>query len=469
MGQPWNKPAYLYAVETTLRSLWSQFRSANKGATAASLSKVFGVNAATVEKWFADEDDASGTAQTTRYAVQIEEVTGISIDRYLVCAAKRELIAELPGLAETIRSDPRETRSAFLEAMRPYGERVGYQAIDLQLKFLGRGSQPWFQGRHKPSGESLKALMRAVYGVGFQPEWNTDDIMLARVTRGTFGREPVDTFPWTVSYREVCRRFFHHYGALAQMTEVERRSGLNRQVAIRVLNTARSDDNKPSGVYVNTVYAVLIGVLRMDDPTLAKAMEANRKEFEKEGELKKKLELPKSSAVSIEIPTVAAAPIAAPPVQAQPTPVPVATPDPEPNSDAELARHYLAIAHIHARRAGISLEQPAATRSLDEEAASALALAEVELFTLEGIAAQPGKRISQATLGRMRAVLQRLRPVFLRLLPMDADAKLDAYHLLGHDMDELVLALRSSKFPTLAAAIKRVEEQRQFGETSRRK
>ncbi len=250
-----------WSKEVTLGSLWQNWMDLN-GLTVQSAQKALielGVRGGdNLPLWLKDEPTIG---MLTTGQKMITEKTGIDLDGWIVCEAKRQVLRLHPEWSDQIRFDRMTTREAYCEELstwRGLYDSVLYLAI--QLRVTLKQALNWTQRNNYPSLEGMKQIL-IVLTQGLVVTESREDLIFTLICRCFFNRDPAELFE-VATFRAACTRLFAPYRGYTSVRK-EKELELPRHI---VLSIEEYIDGKATKFPLDTIEKVIAGLLRNTYP-----------------------------------------------------------------------------------------------------------------------------------------------------------------------------------------------------------
>src|SRR3989338_463308 len=206
-------PPQVWSPEITLQSLWQKWMSLNgilRKEQANSLLSRAGIRHGDgLSSWLNNEPTIS---LLTMAREQLTEVTGIDIDGWMVCEAKRRLIAAEPGITDRVSFTELTSRQSILEEINDWKKRYGGTTLHLALQIGVKPSSlnGWTNGTRLIPFDQIGKILRALIA-GFIPYTSYDDTTFALMCRSLIGCQSHEVFDGVSGFKEVIDLLFAPY------------------------------------------------------------------------------------------------------------------------------------------------------------------------------------------------------------------------------------------------------------------
>lgn len=267
-ANPWVLPAYAYAAQDTVGTLFGQFMRAN-GLSPEALADFFGCHVSLVKRWLAGEITEG---LRSKFAEKVRMDLGIDLGRCVLLEAKRQLRFE----GCEVPHERWQTIDEIVASLREAGERMTVSVLAQELSFDERLLASWLVEREAgktrtPEMASLVEILRGL--VRGLPQGNRDDVLFRRICRLVGTRADVAEVlqkyqRFIDAVRRVLKDLFRGDGPMA----FERKSGIPRSQLAALGRYA--EDKKPPKTYFASIGRVVRYLLSVEQPELVEHYDA---------------------------------------------------------------------------------------------------------------------------------------------------------------------------------------------------
>ncbi len=441
-----------WGPNVTLSDLWQRWMSANGLHTAADAKRALVAleirGSEDLDSWLRDEPT---NALLTTSAGKITELTGVDIDGWLVCEAKKQLIARAPELADRVDFATYTSRGSIIDELNAWGERYGNRFL-LGIQ-IGAGSnellRKWLEKVHLPSVEPLSKMIELLVRGPINANTRID-LVYALICRVIFDADPQTIFPGAGTFHDACRLMLSAYKGHTP-NRVAKEIGLGGSATQNLLSWDPNKEPDPKLPY-ETVEGVIRALLKRSYPEHVARFDELRKTYrtkQKQGiwEVAEPLRLgsvvggreaPKEP--QERRPIKPTRPVSTSPVATTPQP-PV-----EKKGGDDLAER---LAHGHELMAGALrgkryIEETAAEITPNAQAQIGELIEDVRhCLTRASFARRPGERLNPEQIETVREAIERLRKVIVFIVSFgDEHIQRDVRPILGPELFELFLGTR---------------------------
>lgn|GEM_PF-6055217 len=206
-------PPTVWGPTVTLSSLWQSWMTLNQILQIEQGENILhdpnlriGKNLAS---WLQDEPTA-GLLSCNRE--RLLELTGIDIDGWMVCEAKRRVIASHPEFDGCLSFSENISRKEIIDRMIEYKQRYGGTTFHLALQVGVKPSSlnTWTHGKRVPDMDQLVKLIVTLER-GFIPYASFDDTTFILMCRAIFGCDVRELFAGVCGFKDALNLLFEPY------------------------------------------------------------------------------------------------------------------------------------------------------------------------------------------------------------------------------------------------------------------
>lgn len=276
-------PVTQWDKDVTLQTLWQAWMLHNEIKNVSDAQTLFKQNgiygAKSLPLWL--ENTPTKDLFTTGLK-SILERTGIDIDAWMVCEAKRQIWNEYPELRERIDFRQNTHREDVINCLREYiKEYGGNQYLALQMQVSSSTVGGWSKGSHKPSIDMIKVILMHL-ARGFLKIRCLEDAQLILMSRAIFGGEPEVFFPGVTDFQSALREFLRPYPRYTAV-KIESLTGIKENTISRLLEW-KPEAGKTS-CFPDTIEGILRTLTERSYPALVETFDEHRKTYRKKEEL----------------------------------------------------------------------------------------------------------------------------------------------------------------------------------------
>lgn len=208
----------------------------------------------------------------------IQEETGIDIDAWMVCEAKRQIWDEYPELRKQIDFKRDIHREDVINLLRKQIETYGgHQYLALQMNIPSSTIGFWNKGAHKPRIEMIKVVLINLMR-GFLSIACLEDAQFILMSRAILGGDPQEFFPGITDFASALKEFLRPYPRHTAV-KIESLTGIKENTVSRLLEW-KPEPGKTSCNH-ETVEGVLRVLVERSYPALVETFDEHRKTYRK--------------------------------------------------------------------------------------------------------------------------------------------------------------------------------------------
>lgn len=468
----------VWGPDVTLGSLWQEWARLNRLNTIKVAEDALRAHeirtGGNLASWL---KDTPTTSLLTSMVSRIREVTGIDIDGWMVCDAKRQVITAHPELATVIDYDRLTSRKSLIAALNAWKSKYGgTHFLALQMQISPQSLNQWSLETNLPTLEHLPKLILWL-AQGFLEIDCQEDVIFILMCRAIIGTDPQGVFDNIRSFAEARDALFRTYPGhtLARIAE---KTGIptHRLDTLKNWSLHGGKARLPG----ESIEAVVRALIKIHWPSLVEAFDERAKVYKKdevkgiwavEQPLLHLIEATRKEPVLEEsrvdppslIPSPEPPSIDPPKARVsqlqnhelpQPKPTPVQTPcqtkdeqpsewDPKLNSLRHAVADIFAFAAERLREDDLSTSRP--TPVLLNPLGARIGAVE-QCLDRASFTPRPGERLSRKHITRIQQCVAGLRGIFVMLCELDpAHIREDIRPILGPEIIELFLGVEGLK------------------------
>ena len=272
-------PTAVWGKDITLAVLWEMWMQHNGLKTveeAQAVLKKHGIRGRkSLPAWLAN----TPTIDLVTTGLQsILETTGVDIDAWMVCEAKRQLWNECPDLREHIDFDRDIHREDVVNRLRKIIKEYGGNFyLALQMGVPSGTLSGWNRGINKPGVEMLKILLSNLMR-GFLKISCLEDAQFILMCRAILGGDSQEFFPGVTDFASALQEFLHRYPGHTAV-KIESLTGIKENTISRLLEW--KPEKEKTSCYPETVEGILRALVERSYPALLETFDEHRKTYRK--------------------------------------------------------------------------------------------------------------------------------------------------------------------------------------------
>jgi len=221
-----------WSKDVTLGSLWQQWMDLNGFNLESAQRSLLSVGIRggdNLPQWL--NNTPSVSMLTTNFRA-ITTHTGIDIDGWMVCEAKRQVLEEHPELVDRISFDRMTTRESYCDELDTWRKLYGAELyLSIQLEIPRVQVKNWVQRQNYPSLEAMKRIIH-VLAVGILAVDSREDLIFTLICRCCFNEDPITIFE-VATFRQACISLLKPFRGHTPVRK-EKELHLNRQVIVTI-------------------------------------------------------------------------------------------------------------------------------------------------------------------------------------------------------------------------------------------